>query len=87
MNLKLLKYCKNKEEKEEVKRLFKRNHRLLDILVTVLEEDLKASEREFKSEANYHNVNWDKYIVDKLSEQRTLEYVIDLISSSYSKQD
>lgn len=85
INTRLLKHCKNSEEREEVKRLFKRNHRILSILVSVIEEDLDRSYKEFKAEVNYNKYNWDKYIVDKLSEQRTLEYVLNLVKSSFTE--
>lgn len=85
ISTKLLKGAKNAQEKEEIKNLFKRNHRLLSVLVASLEEDLRYSEQEFKREANYDRPNWELYIVDKLAEQRTLERLIDLITSSYNR--
>lgn len=85
INIKLLKGAKNVHEKEEIKSLFKRNHRLLNMLVDALEEDLRHSQQEFKREANYDRPNWELYIVDKLAEQRTIENLIDLIKSSYNR--
>jgi len=48
-------------------------------LKVLLESDYEASLKEMRKQEHYDKANWSMYVADKMSEQRTLKKVIDLL--------
>lgn len=83
INIKLLKHIKSKEDKEEIKRLFKRNHRVVNVLLTYLSEELANIEKEVENvSSNVHSPNFSLAIVEQLTRLKTYKEVRDILIST-----
>jgi len=78
MNIKWFKN-KNKEEKEKFKRLALSQLEVFQTLREILEDELRASQKDSYSKSHYLLPCWKEYQADKKGEQRTLQKVIDLL--------
>lgn len=79
MNLKWFKGFKGKEEKERFKKLALSQREVFDVLKVILEEELEASRKDSYKKDHYFMPAWSEYQADKRGEQRTLQWVIDLL--------
>ena len=67
------------EDKDKFKERLKSARYVFEILKEILEEDIESSTKVMRKEVNYETPNWELRMADKLSEQRTLQKVIDLL--------
>ena len=79
MNLKWFKHLKSKQEKERFKQLALSQREVFDVLRDILEEELRASQKDSYNRDHYFMPAWSEYQADKKGEQRTLQKVIDLL--------
>ena len=70
---------KSKEDKDKFKDSLRSASYVLEVLKEILEEDIESSTKVMRKEVNYETPNWELRMADKLSEQRTLQGVIDLL--------
>ena len=70
---------KKQEDKNKFKDSLKSARYVIEVLKEILEEDIETSTKTMRKEVNYETPNWELRMADKLSEQRTLQRVIDLL--------
>lgn len=78
-NSRWVKHCRTIEEKKEFEDYLFGSKHLLDVLRNLLEEDLRANEKEMRKRDNYSLPAWSEAQADHLGSQRTLEKVIKLL--------
>ena len=79
MDARWFKYCKNEDQKKEIKAYFGAAGYLLDTLAKILEEELNSSIKESSNKESYKLPAWSEYQADRLGEQRTLRKILNII--------
>lgn len=79
MNIQWFKYFSTKQEKEEFKELALANKRVFSVLRKILEDKVESIRREKTSPKTYALPAWSEFQADKNGEERTLQWVIDLL--------
>jgi len=79
MNIKWFKKFKDKKERERFKSLALSNLEVFQTLRGILEDELKASQKDSYNKSHYLLPCWKEFQADKKGEQRTLQKVIDLL--------